>query len=236
MTTSDPGALAGVFDAGGGLPEPLPSEPMTTLDAWLDEAWSRRDVPNPNAMTLASVDAEGRPAARIVLCKSVEPERGSLVFYTNYRGRKGRELEANPHVACVLHWDHLQRQVRVEGVVTKTSAAESDAYFRTRSWESRLGAWASDQSEPIASREALLEKVAEKAIELGVDLGAIVDGREVEIPRPPHWGGYRVWADRVELWVGACGRVHDRARWTRELTRDGNAYKGGAWSVTRLQP
>lgn len=236
MSTSDPDALAGVFDAGGGLPEPLPPEPMATLAAWLDEAWARGDVPNPNAMTLATADAAGRPSARIVLCKELDAERGALVFHTNYRGRKGRELGANPHAACVFHWDHQQRQARVEGVVTRVSAAESDAYFRTRSWERRLGAWASDQSEPIASREALLEKVAGKAIELGVDLAAIVDGREVEIPRPPHWGGYRVWAQRVELWVGATGRVHDRAAWTRELKPDGEGFRGGAWRATRLQP
>lgn len=236
MAESDSNAILGAFEAGEGLPDVLPEEPITALSEWLGQAWARKDTPNPNSMTLATADAQGRPSARIVLCKGLEVERGAVIFYTNYRGRKGRELEANPNAACCFHFDHQHRQVRVEGPVTKLSPEESDAYFQSRSWDRRLGAWASDQSEPIASREALLEKVAEKVIELGIDLGAIVDGREVQIPRPPHWGGYRVWARRVELWIGGTGRVHDRAAWTRELTPKGEGFEAGAWSATRLQP
>lgn len=184
----------------------------------------------------ATIDPDGRPSARVVLCKELVEKDGYLVFYTNYRGRKGRALEANPRAAAVLHWDHFDRQVRVEGPVVRSPAAESDAYFHSRRWESRVGAWASDQSEPIASRAALLAKVQSTARELGVDLAAGVAGQPVEIERPPHWGGYRLWFDRVELWCGGVGRVHDRAAWTRALTPAGEGFRAGPWSATRLQP
>lgn len=230
--------LTGAYDEGEMLPEPLPADPFGTLTRWFDEAQAAKNQPNPNAMTLATADADGRLSARVVLCKAIHPDPGRLVFYTNYTSRKGMALEANPRAAIVMHWDHADRQVRVEGPVTRSPAEESDAYFASRRWESRLGAWASDQSKPIASREALLEQVAEKAIELGVDLSKIVDGRgdELEIPRPPHWGGFRLWAERVELWCGGTGRVHDRAVWARELAADGDGFACGAWSATRLQP
>jgi len=230
--------LAGAFDEGEMLPDPLPEEPFAIAKAWLDEARERKDQPNPNAMNLATVDERGRPASRIVLCKDLRPEPGIVVFYSNYNSRKGRELEANPYAALTMHWDHTDRQVRIEGPVVKSPAAESDGYFQRRRWESRLGAWASEQSEPIASRDALLEKVAEKAIELDLDLSKIVDqgGEGLGIPRPPFWGGYRVWAERVELWCAGTGRVHDRARWIRELTPTGDGFEGGPWSMTRLQP
>jgi len=220
------------------LPDPLPEQPFALFRGWFDEARAGRIQPNPNAMTLATVDPDGRPSARIVLCKAIHEDPGLIVFYTNYNGRKGRALDANPHASLVFHWDPLDRQVRIEGPVTRSPADESDAYFRTRRWESRLGAWACDQSRPIESREKLLEQVAERAIELGIDMTKLVDGRgeDLEIPRPPHWGGYRVWAERVELWCAGSGRVHDRAEWTRTLTPAGDGYTGGPWSATRLQP
>jgi len=215
------------------LPDDLPTDPVEVLEAWLAEATEKAVQPNPNAMTLATVDAEGRPDARIVLCKDVDIQTGTVTFYTNRASRKGEELGANPRAALVFFWDLLDRQVRVEGPVTLVSDAESDAYFRTRHWQSRLGACASDQSKPIESREALLEKVMATAIELGVNLQSPGDPN---IPRPAHWGGYRVWAERVELWVSGPGRVHDRAAWTRDLTTQGDAFAGGPWSATRLQP
>ena len=220
------------------LPDPLPGEPFGLFGAWFDEAREREIQPNPNAMTLATVDPDGRPSARIVLCKAIHPDPGRVVFYTNYNGRKGRALEANPYASLVFHWDPLDRQVRIQGPVTRSPAEESDAYFRSRRWESRLGAWASDQSEPIESREALLEQVAERAIELGIDMTKVVDGggENLEIPRPAHWGGYRVWAERVELWCAGTGRVHDRAEWTRELTLADDGFTADPWSATRLQP
>lgn len=224
----------GDLGRGESLPDHLPKSPLPLFRAWFDEAQRRNLQPNPNAMTLASAGPDGRPSARIVLCKAIHDD--CLVFYTNYHGRKGRELEANPWAAVLFHWDNFDRQIRIEGPVTRSPASESDAYFHSRRWESRLGAWASDQSEPIASREALINKVRRTAGELGVDMAAAVGGQPIEIDRPPHWGGFRLWFERVELWCGGIGRVHDRAVWTRTLKRDGDGFAGGAWAATRLQP
>lgn len=237
MPDESPHSVIDAFD-GETLPDPLPDEPFALFGGWFDEAQASGNQPNPNAMTVATVTPDGKPGARIVLCKGVEPDRGSIVFYTNYQSPKGRALEANPYAALVFHWDHFDRQVRIEGVVERTSAAESDAYFQSRRWESRLGAWASDQSQPIESRARLLEKVTERAMELDLDIAKIADGKgeELEIRRPAHWGGFRVTAERVELWTGGTGRVHDRASWTRKPVAHNGAVEWGPWSATRLQP
>jgi pyridoxamine 5'-phosphate oxidase len=200
---------------------------------WLEAATAQKVQPNPNAMTLATIDPDGRPSARIVLAKGVDVAGGTVTFHTNRLSRKGAALTANPRAALVFHWDALDRQVRIEGPVTLASDAESDAYFATRRAASRIGAWASDQSQPIASRDALLEKVVEAVTRFGVDFE---NPEAVRIPRPPHWGGYRVWAEWVELWIGSEVRVHDRARWVRTLTPRGDGFAAGAWTSTRLQP
>ena len=152
------------------LPEPLPPEPLVILNRWMAEAWQHRHQPNPNAMVLATSDSAGRPSARVVLCKEVVPLPGYLVFYTNYLSRKGRQLAENPRAAAVIHWDALHRQVRIEGPVLQAPAADSDAYFASRPWASRVGAWASAQSEPVASRDAMLESVAATAERFGAPL------------------------------------------------------------------
>lgn len=215
------------------LPDALPADPLPVFKAWFDEAHARKVQPNPNAMALATIDPDGRPSLRIVLCKGIDVERGSIDFYTNRTSRKGAALAAHPRVAVVFHWDVLDRQVRIEGPVTHTTEAESDAYFASRSVASRIGAWASDQSRPIGSRGELLAKVAAAVARHGVNLA---NPFSAGVPRPPHWGGYRIWAESLELWMGSNVRVHDRARWTRDLTRQGDAYVGGTWSATRLQP
>jgi pyridoxamine 5'-phosphate oxidase len=153
-------------------------------------------------------------------------------FVSNYHSRKGGELEANPRAALVLFWDHLHRQVRFEGVVTQAVPTDSDAYFATRAWISRLGAHASAQSEPIASRAALDARLEEQVRRYGTESAPLRD-----IPRPPHWGGYVLWIDTAELWAEGHGRLHDRALFTRRLTPlvDGS-FAGGAWTATRLQP
>jgi len=209
------------------LGNPLPAEPLMLASEWLAEAWRRRLQPNPNAMTLATATLEGLPAARIVLCKDVVGIPGYVVFYTNFQSRKGLELAANPRAAAVMHWDHMRRQVRIEGLVETAPAADSDAYFASRARQSRVGAWASAQSRPVASREALLAQVAESTRRFAAG----------EVPRPSFWGGYRLWAEAVELWVEGDSRIHDRARWTRSLQRtaDGSMHPG-PWSATRLQP
>ncbi len=216
------------------LPDPLPAEPFGLFRDWFDAARSGRVQPNPDAMTLATVDPDGRPSARIVLCKAIDTGLGRVTFYTNRESRKGRAIDADPHVALVMHWDALDRQVRIEGVASRASDAESDGYFASRRVESRLGAWASAQSRPLSSRDELLARVAETMERFGVTLDDLERGL-AEIPRPPHWGGYHVLADTVELWIGGVGRIHDRARWTRSISGS-DAGAPGPWSATRLFP
>jgi pyridoxamine 5'-phosphate oxidase len=222
------------------LPDPLPAEPLAVVSEWLREAWSAKLQPNPNAMVLATSTAEGRPSARVVLCREVVPQPGFVVFYTNYLSMKGKQLKDNPRAAAVIHWDALHRQVRIEGVVTFTPAADSDRYFAARAWPKRINAWASAQSNPVASRSELMKSVAESAARFGTPVPGSPQADEHldhDVPRPPHWGGYRLWADAVELWVEGDARMHDRARWSRELVRGPDGlYQGGAWSATRLQP
>jgi pyridoxamine 5'-phosphate oxidase len=222
------------------LPEPLPANPLIVASQWLARARADAAQPNPNSMVLATVDGRGYPSARVVLCKEIDVQSGAIVFYTNYLSRKGRELQVNRRAAVVFHWDHRHRQVRAEGQVESLNDAENDAYFRARPWQSRLGAWASQQSQPVESRQALASAVAAVARRFGIPYegpgAAEPDDIAVDVPRPPHWGGYRLMADAVELWVEGEYRIHDRARWTRSLPDRRDADADTAWSVTRLQP
>jgi pyridoxamine 5'-phosphate oxidase len=215
------------------LPEPLPAEPFTLFKEWFDLAWHRRLQPNANSMILATVDDQGGPAARVVLCKQLVPQPGYLAFFTNYHSHKGLQLRAHPRAAAVFHWDVMQRQVRVVGPIVKSPAQESDEYFALRPLASRIGAWASRQSEPLTSRAQLTRQVDETLQRF--DLAA--DATQGVVPRPPHWGGYRLWPESVELWVEGPGRVHDRAVWTRKLQpQDATTFLCGEWSATRLNP
>jgi pyridoxamine 5'-phosphate oxidase len=222
------------------LPDPLPANPLAVAAQWLAQAQADAAQPNPDSMVLATVDSRGYPSARVLLCKEINTHPGFILFYTNYRSRKGRELEANRRAAVVFHWDHRHRQVRAEGQVELLSDAENDAYFRSRVWQSRLGAWASEQSEPVRSRGALAESVTAAARRFGIPYEgpgmAEPDTIAVDVPRPPHWGGYRLYVDAVELWVEGQFRIHDRARWTRSLPDRRGVDSGAPWSVTRLQP
>ena len=204
------------------LPEPLPTDPLPVVAEWMAEAAAR--VRNSTSMALATVDPDGRPTARMVICRGLDTRAGWLVFYTDRDSDKGAALAAHPHAAVVFHWDVLERQIRVEGPVSEAPDADSDAYWATRPPEARVAASASEQSRPLASRAALLARVAEVAARGG------------DVARPKRWGGYRIWAARVELWTGQPARVHDRARWTRTLTLAGDGFAGGAWSATRLMP
>jgi pyridoxamine 5'-phosphate oxidase len=190
-------------------------DPIRQFQRWYAEAVAR-GLPMADAMTLATASPDGRPSARMVLLKLVD-ERG-FVFYTNYRSRKARELEAKPFAAVVFHWEPLERQVRIEGKVLRVSEDESDQYFQTRARESQLGAIASPQSDVIESR-AVLEEGFRKLEE---------DHRGKVITRPAHWGGYRLIPDQIEFWKGRPGRLHDRLRY--ELQSD------GTWLITRLAP
>jgi len=191
------------------------ADPIRQFQTWFAQALDAQ-LPEPNAMTVATVDADGRPAARILLIKGVD-ERG-FVFFTNYDSRKGRELGANPHAALLFHWVELERQVRIEGRVEKTSDAESDAYYQSRPLGSRIGAWASEQSAVIDSRAQLEAREREISAQYG-------DAP----PRPPHWGGFRLVPDAIEFWQGRPSRLHDRIRYTRE-----NAQ--APWRIDRLAP
>lgn len=190
------------------------ADPIRQFDAWFKQALDAR-LPEPNTMTLATVDARGYPSARIVLIKGVD-ERG-FVFFTNYESRKGLDLAANPHASLLFYWIELERQVRVEGTVVKTNAEESDAYFHSRPLGSRIGAWASEQSRPIESR-ALLE-AREKSFS---------ERFGESPPRPPHWGGYRLVPETIEFWQGRPSRLHDRILYTR--------LSAGGWRISRLSP
>jgi pyridoxamine 5'-phosphate oxidase len=189
------------------------ADPLQQFGTWLEQALSAQ-LPEPNAMTLATVGPDGRPSTRIVLIKGCD-ERG-LVWYTNYASRKGRELAAQPFAALQFHWVELERVVRIEGRVEKAGEDESDAYFAGRPLDSRLGAWASPQSEVIGSRAVLVAAAAKAALTHGL-----------HPPRPPHWGGYRLVPDRWEFWQGRKSRLHDRLRYRLE---------GGAWVRERLAP
>lgn len=227
-----------IFDVADHLPDPLPADPLPTLRAWLDEAKARRVQPNPDAMAVATVDPDGRPSVRIVLCRAMDPVAGTVTFFTNRNSRKGLALAANPRAACDLFWDPLGRQAIVEGPVVHASDAESDAYFNSRRPESRIAAWASEQSRPLGSRSELLRRIEETAARFGMKLDAPAD---VAVPRPPHWGGHHVVAERVELWCMSAVRAHDRAEWRRDVVpkkggRILGAFEAGPWKATRLQP
>jgi len=210
----------------GALPSSLPDDPMPIFEAWFREARERKVQPNPDSLVLATATLDGAPTARVVLCKKLVVSPGYVVFFTNYDSRKGHEMAANPRVGGVFHWDTLSRQVRLEGRVVRCPAQESDEYFASRALDSRIGAWASLQSQPLDSRTTLLKRVAIEAARHGTSPS-----------RPPHWGGYHFWPESVELWCEGAFRVHDRARWTRTLhPADGADFRAGSWQATRLYP
>jgi len=188
-------------------------DPMRQFERWFEDAL-RAKLPLPNAMTLATVSRDGAPAARVVLLKGVE--HGGFVFYTNYRSRKAREIGERAQACLVFLWSDLERQVRITGRVEKVDAADSDAYFVTRPAGARLSAWASEQSEKVASRTVLEQAMAEVKARYGDSP-----------PRPPHWGGYRVTPTEIEFWQGRADRLHDRLLYTRDAA---------AWKIERLAP
>lgn len=190
-------------------------EPFALIRSWMEEA-AAAELNDPNAMALATVDADGLPNVRMVLLKDIED--GAFVFYTNYDSAKGQELSQNAQAAFVLHWKSLRRQIRVRGHVSREDGAQADAYYDSRALDSRLGAWVSRQSQPLSSRASLVADVAKARLTHG--------GHP---PRPPHWGGFRILPVEIEFWSDGAFRLHDRERWSRsEIGKD--------WEATRLYP
>ncbi|MFK7971848.1 MAG: pyridoxamine 5'-phosphate oxidase [Bacteroidia bacterium] len=192
------------------------AEPIAQFTQWFKEAVNA-EVVEPNALSLGTVSASGQPAVRIVLLKGMD-ERG-FVFYTNYDSHKGKEMEENPHVAMTFFWPELERQVRIKGLVEKVPESESDAYFHSRPHGSRLGAWASPQSQQIADRSVLDENLASLQAQYS---------EGTDVPRPPHWGGYIVRPHELEFWQGRSSRLHDRLCYHKQAD--------GSWSMVRLAP
>ncbi|AKO96736.1 pyridoxamine-phosphate oxidase [Marinovum algicola DG 898] len=189
--------------------------PFEIARQWLAEA-EKTEANDPNAIALATVDAQGMPNARMVLLKDIE--EGSFVFYTNYGSAKSQEIEATGTAAFVMHWKSLRRQIRVRGHVTREDGPQADAYYKSRSLKSRLGAWASDQSKPLKSRTALMAEVAKVTAQKGSDP-----------ERPPFWGGWRITPVEIEFWADGAFRLHDRFVWRRQS-------EGESWQISRLNP
>lgn len=190
-------------------------DPFVIAKAWLAEA-EAQEINDPNAIALATVDADGLPNVRMVLLKDIED--AAFVFYTNYGSKKGQEITASGKAAFVMHWKSLRRQVRVRGLVVREEGPQADAYYASRSLKSRLGAWASDQSKPLSSRTHLMAEVAKVTATHGINPA-----------RPPFWGGFRIIPLEIEFWADGAFRLHDRFRWSREVPEN-------AWEITRLNP
>ncbi len=191
------------------------NDPFALAQSWLNEA-EKAEPNDPNAIALSTVDESGMPNARMVLLKDIEDD--AFVFYTNYGSAKAQEIDTTGKAAFVMHWKSLRRQIRVRGLVSREEGAQADTYYNSRSLQSRLGAWASDQSQPLESRGALLAKVAK-----------ITASKGVSPKRPPFWGGYRIKPLEIEFWADGAYRLHDRFKWHRLLLTDG-------WTVERLNP
>ncbi|RED11030.1 pyridoxamine 5'-phosphate oxidase [Pontivivens insulae] len=202
----DKGGRTGIF-AG--------DDPFALFRDWMAEA-EKSEINDPNAIAIASVDGQGMPNVRMVLLKEVEAD--AFVFYTNYNGVKGQEILASGKAAFVIHWKSLHRQIRVRGHVEKEDGPQADAYYNSRALQSRIGAWASEQSRPLDSRGTLIAQAAKLGLEKGLNPS-----------RPPFWGGFRIRPTEIEFWADGDFRLHDRFRWTRETPE-------GEWSVTRLNP
>lgn len=219
----------------GGLPEPPPLDPVAALKAWQLDAMQKGCYVEPTAMVLATASRDAVPSARVVLCKSIDDAPPSLVFFTSYTSRKGGELESNPVAAAVFYWPHAGRQARIEGTVSHLAEEASDAYFRTRPLLNRLGAWASEQSRPLASRAALAARMASFGVRFGVGAAIGNSGADGAVPRPPHWGGYRLSIHRIELWASGRGRLHDRIEW-RLVADSSTPGSAPRWVMQRLNP
>ena len=214
----------------------MTQNPLLLLQSWFNEALELDLQPNPDTMAIATSNSQGLPNVRMVLCKEINTEEGYVVFYTNYNSVKSMEIKENPKCSALFHWDKLGYQIRIRGEILQSPDEENDAYFASRHLGSQVGAWASNQSNPVVDRQALDDQFR-KILDRFNLTNESITRNEKKIPRPPHWGGYRLWIEEIEFWLNQKDRLHDRLHFRRALTISSEGIKTEKnWTVKRLQP
>jgi len=218
------------------LSQSMTKNPILLLQSWLNEAMELDLQPNTDSMAIATSNSQGLPNVRMVLCKEINTEEGYVVFYTNYNSVKSMEIKENPKCSALFHWDKLGYQIRMRGEILQSPDDENDVYFASRHLGSQVGAWASNQSNPVEDRKALDDQYGKILDRFNLTSESITQN-EQEIPRPPHWGGYRLWIEEIEFWLNQKDRLHDRLHFRRALTISNEGIKTEKnWTVKRLQP
>jgi len=214
----------------------MTQNPLLLLQSWFNEAMELDLQPNPDTMAIATSNSQGLPNVRMVLCKEINTEEGYVVFYTNYNSVKSMEIKENPKCSALFHWDKLGYQIRIRGEILQSPDEENDAYFASRHLGSQVGAWASNQSDPVVDRQALDDQFR-KILDRFNLTNESITRNEQKIPRPPHWGGYRLWIEEIEFWLNQKDRLHDRLHFRRVLTISSEGIETEKkWAVKRLQP
>ena len=214
----------------------MTQNPLLLLQSWFNEALELDLQPNPDTMAIATSNSQGLPNVRMVLCKEINTEEGYVVFYTNYDSVKSMEIKENPKCSALFHWDKLGYQIRIRGEILQSPDEENDAYFASRHLGSQVGAWASNQSNPVEDREALDDQF-KKILDRFNLTSESITRNEQKIPRPPNWGGYRLWIEEIEFWLNQKDRLHDRLHFRRALTISSEGIETEKkWTVKRLQP
>jgi len=218
------------------LSQSMTQNPLLLLQSWLNEAMELDLQPNPDTMAIATSNSQGLPNVRMVLCKEINTEEGYVVFYTNYNSVKSLEIKENPKCSALFHWDKLGYQIRIRGEILQSPDEENDAYFASRHLGSQVGAWASNQSDPVVDRQALDDQFR-KILDRFNLTNESITRNEQKIPRPPHWGGYRLWIEEIEFWLNQKDRLHDRLHFRRALTISSEGIETEKnWTGKRLQP
>jgi pyridoxamine 5'-phosphate oxidase len=218
------------------LSQSMTQNPLLLLQSWFSEAMELELQPNPDTMAIATSNSQGLPNVRMVLCKEINTEEGYVVFYTNYNSVKSMEIKENPKCSALFHWDKLGYQIRIRGEILQSPDEENDAYFASRHLGSQVGAWASNQSNPVVDRQALDDQFR-KILDRFNLTNESITWNEKKIPRPPHWGGYRLWIEEIEFWLNQKDRLHDRLHFRRALTISSEGIETEKnWTVKRLQP
>ena len=214
----------------------MTQNPLLLLQSWLNEAMELDLQPNPDTMAIATSNSQGLPNVRMVLCKEINTKEGYVVFYTNYNSVKSLEIKENPKCSALFHWDKLGYQIRISGEILQSPDEENDTYFASRHLGSQVGAWASNQSNPVEDREALDDQF-KKILDRFNLTSESITRNEQKIPRPPNWGGYRLWIEEIEFWLNQKDRLHDRLHFRRALTISSEGIETEKkWTVKRLQP